>query len=275
MKSASKKKIIGTTVIAVMAMAVGCSSAAKIETQTVATTETTVVTTTVSEPSAEQPKVVAVDVSEFGYRGEITIYNGEFRHERHVVDYVEGDPAGITGRDDVLGIYIVRRDGESTAETRMILSDGSVEVLEGTKGTALEYLLPRASGEYGWWTSSSEGEIYISLKEDKTYAIRVNGAACGEFAVSGGILDAWIAYNTIYWMVGDVVYSLDWWTEGAKPEVYYSGAVAVSHHCDEAEGALVPLEQANAAYYSRHDIYSPCPCGELIDGMICSRWYLS
>lgn len=75
--------------------------------------------------------------------------------------------------------------------------------------------------------------------------------------ISEDVVDASVAYDTLYYMVGDVVYSLDWLNPEATPEVYFEGAYAVSHHTDEAEGAIVPQKRANYDAYGYTNLYSP------------------
>ena len=80
---------------------------------------------------------------------------------------------------------------------------------------------------------------------------------CTVRIVSEGVVDACVAYDTLYYMVEDVVYSLDWLNPESAPRVYFEGAYAVSHHTDETEGAIVPFEKSNYEGYGYSNLYSP------------------
>jgi len=75
--------------------------------------------------------------------------------------------------------------------------------------------------------------------------------------ISTKAVDANVAYDTLYYMEGNTVYSLLWTEEGATPKIFFEGAYGVSPHSDESEGALVPYEEANYNAYGYSNIYSP------------------
>ena len=196
-------------------------------------------------------QVVDVDLSELYYSGKITIYNGEFIHERFVVDYVKGDPTGIDPYHDIFGIYVqVYYGGETT--NKAILKDGSIITLD-TKYKVLprdqEFIL----------NGNSQDKQQLTLRpnlEGDTYSLTVYRE--GQRPIfANKVSDAWTAYDTVYWLVGQTAYKLNWLDPEAQPEVFIEGAYAISHESDEAEGALVPEEMANYTAYGRVDRYSP------------------
>lgn len=198
---------------------------------------------------------VAVDVSQLRNRGEITISNGgDSIHERDVVDYVDGDPADLYDGSgwDVIGIYSMQPQGSDEVENRAILKSGDIVTIDTTLR-----LLPRKNSSFILnGEAKDEYKIILSLSLDNDgYQMSVVRPGKSTMFINH-VSDAWKAHDTIYWMVGDTVYSLNWWDED-ESAVYYEGAVGVSHCSDEAEGALVPLEEANYAAYGRKDIFSP------------------
>ena len=89
---------------------------------------------------------------------------------------------------------------------------------------------------------------------DTLYIVENDGSVT---VIAEGVVDASVAYDTLYYMVGNMVYALDWLNPEASPELYFDGAYAVSHHTDEAEGAIVPQERANYDAYGYTNLYSP------------------
>lgn len=71
------------------------------------------------------------------------------------------------------------------------------------------------------------------------------------------VLDYTVAYDTIYWFNLDRdVWAVDWY-ESSEPYLFCEDAIAVSHHTDEAEGAVVTWDRANIDYGYGLPIYSP------------------
>ena len=75
--------------------------------------------------------------------------------------------------------------------------------------------------------------------------------------VSESCVDCNMAYDTLYYMEGNTVYTLNINDANASPETFFEGAYAVSPFSDEGEGALVHWEQANFECYGYNNIYSP------------------
>lgn len=212
--------------------------------------------TTAGETDPTENHVVAVDDSQLTY-GKLTVFaDGEFIHLSNIVDYVEGDPANLDPYHHyIIGIYATQQQGSSRVKNEAVLADGSIITLE----TSLR-VLPREQSSF----------ILNGESKDKHKILLRLGLNNDEYTMSivrpgrptktiNHVLDVWKAYDTIYYMVGDIVYSLNWWDENVEePEIYFEGAVGVSHCSDEAEGALVPLDKANLGEaYGRHDRYSP------------------
>lgn len=204
--------------------------------------------------SRQTDSVAAID-TQYLYRGELIVFNGEFVHEYDVVDYVVGDPAAISTYADVVAMYTTQEQGVAEGlYTKVIRANGDIVTLEQPLR-----LLPREENGLVF-NGRSDGEK-VSLELDRrTNDYRLTVVRSGQpDLVIEDVSDAWVAYDTVYYLVGDVVYQLSWWDPIAAPEVYCVGAFGVSHHSDEGEGALVPAKLANAEYYYRWDILSPFP----------------
>ena len=253
-----KKKIL--SVILVIAFAVvGVTAIVGTMLQLKAKESTETETTSTTKPMP----VVAIDDEKFWY-GELTIFNdGQFFHENNVIDYVKGDPRNLVANCrpelnsvDVVGIYAVQENGSNEVTNKAVLANGLTVTLD----THL-HRLPQAFNSFEM-RSQKEGFLLImSLNLDSNeYSMtiqRLNNDGVIISETINHVIDAAIAYDTIYWMVGDTVYSLDWLDLNAEPEVFFKGAIGVSHYADEAEGALVPTDKANYEAYGRYDIFSP------------------
>ena len=206
----------------------------------------------VAPGATESAATVAVDVSQLWDRGEIIIFNGaSFIHERNVVDYVEGDPAGLVPKhDDVFGLYSVRHLGSNEVTTYAILNNGKQERLDKSYA-----LLPKTEDEFVLGPGGND-RMSASIQDDGTYKITITRKGKDPI-IRDKVVDAWSAWGHSYWLIGDTAYCLDWENPKAQPEMYFEGANGISHCSDEAEGALVPLEKANYKAYGRDDIYSP------------------
>lgn len=78
--------------------------------------------------------------------------------------------------------------------------------------------------------------------------------------VSEKATDAYVAYDTLYWMDTNYnVYECQWMAMEEEPEckLFFENAISVSHHADEAEGAIVEAGSANWDGYGYDNIYSP------------------
>ncbi len=196
--------------------------------------------------------------AECNYEGGIDIFvEGEgFRHwYSDVVDFVEGDPSAIAksnGLDPIYGIFVLLGEGSDEPTNMAIFKDGKVARID------TQYkLLPRANyGQPYVFCETKEASMTLTLKDSNNYALLINRANQLPIKVDG-VDDAWAAYDTIYWLKDNNVYSLDWEQSGAQPQLFFEGANAVSHGSDESEGALVLLDKANYDAYGRSDIYSP------------------
>lgn len=140
----------------------------------------------------------------------------------------------------------------------MNISDEVSYYLDGThlvryeRGKTTYVDIPDGEGEIRWTTETETEKVVVWLYNGTLLIVegeKVN-------VVSTSALDMNVAYDTMYFMEGNTVYSLDWYNV-ASPEVYFEGAYAVSPHEDEAEGAIVPYELANDRYYGYSNIYSP------------------
>jgi len=144
----------------------------------------------------------------------------------------------------------------STYGWNMDISDEVSYYLDGThlvryeRGKTTSVDIPDGEGEIRWTTKTEKVVVWLY---DGTLLI-VEGEKVN--VISTSARDMNVAYDTLYYMEGDTVYSLDWYNV-ASPEVYFEGAYAVSPHEDEAEGAIVPYELANDRYYGYSNIYSP------------------
>lgn len=233
--------LMGLAMIMALGFVTGCSQQ----------TNDPVAVSATSAPAA----VVAIDTQYLSYHGELVIFNGEeFIHERDVVDYVEGDPAGLSPYVDTVAIYTLQQQGSAEIETKAVRANGDIVTLQRPLR-----LLPREKNGLTFWSQKrgSSDKAILTLRQDK-YHLEIVLSGQPVFAADG-VLDAWAAYDMLYWLVDHTVYRLNWWDEKHEVEVYCAGAFGVSHHSDEAEGALVPFSMANARYYGRGDIFSPFP----------------
>ena len=96
--------------------------------------------------------------------------------------------------------------------------------------------------------------VYGSKADDNTLVI-VKGDKLK--VISENVSDVNVAYDTIYYMEGDKVYSLEWQEADAMPILFVEGAFAVSQRTDELEGAIVPSDKNNMEEYGESNLYSP------------------
>ena len=117
-----------------------------------------------------------------------------------------------------------------------------------------EYIeFPYASTEFLW--ADEDNGIIVRTYDNKLFFIDTDNSVN---LISDNTIDAYVAYKTLYFMEEDnTVYSLLWSEKGAIPEVFVKGAYAVSHHSDEAQGAIVPEKIANYDAYGYSNLYSP------------------
>lgn len=234
--------LMGLAMIMALGFVTGCSQQ----------TNDPVAVSATSAPAA----VVAIDTQYLSYHGELVIFNGAFIHERNVVDYVRANPAKVSPYTDTVAIYTIQQQGSAEIETKAVRANGDIVTLQRPLR-----LLPREKNGLTFWSQKrgSNDKAILTLRQDKyQYHLEIVLSGQPVFAADG-VLDAWAAHDTLYWLVDHTVYRLNWWDESPEVEVYCAGAFGVSHHSDEAEGALVPMELANAEYYDRWDILSPFP----------------
>ena len=136
---------------------------------------------------------------------------------------------------------------------KSFLADGKQLIcFENGKKTCVD--IPNGNLEFLW---ISDEEIVCQTYGEKGNTIFiVNPYHNTVKVISENCVDANVAYDTLYFMVDDDVYSLEW-TENEKATLFFSGAYAVSLHSDEAEGAIVPEEKANYACYGYKNLFSP------------------
>ncbi len=198
---------------------------------------------------------VAVSLYDLWSRGEITVLlsDGSENRSWNVVDYVAGDPAGLLPDKQVVGIYTTRWPFEKDVTTWAILTDGTEVRLKDEFA-----LLPRSAEAFDVPGIYGPSRLELTLRGTSTYSGVIYRDDADPLALDD-IVDAWAAYDTVYWMTSDgTVWKLDWESATTVPEVFFVGANGVSHHADEAEGALVSSEErANFPAYGRPDICSP------------------
>ena len=114
--------------------------------------------------------------------------------------------------------------------------------------------LPKGVGAELVWMENNQYIVAV-YNDDGTYTICIVRDGKVE-TISNVAVDYNCAYDTLYFMEGDVVYAVNW-KENSTPLVFFEGAYAVSPHIDEAEGAIVPSSEANWAGYGYENIYSP------------------
>ena len=99
-------------------------------------------------------------------------------------------------------------------------------------------------------------QVYGKEAESTVCIIRLNDRKAE--IISMKALDAFVAYDTLYYMEGETVYSLEWENVEADSTVFVAeGAIAVSNYGDEAEGAIVHEELSNYEAYGYTNLYSP------------------
>ncbi len=208
----------------------------------------------VKKETVAKASIVAVD-TEFLQNGQLIIFkNGEFFHYNDVVSYVEGDPGCLYPKGSVIGEFIITNQSTGKTVAFAILEDGETAQLE----TQL-HRLPLSNGSTYTAYDGGWGQVLVRPELNDTYSLTINPSGKTSRAIHS-VIDYSVAYDTIYWMDSNnpsTVWSLDWTEDGAEPQMYIENAYGVSHHTDEAEGALVAYPQANYEAYGRYDIYSP------------------
>ena len=124
------------------------------------------------------------------------------------------------------------------------------------KGEESKVDVPDGQGRF-LWSSGDNGVailIYGNGSNDNKLIIVKNGATK---IISNKVTDANLAYDTLYYMEGDKVYSLAWQDDNAESHLFFEGAYAVSQRTDELEGAIVPTEKNNMKSYGESNLYSP------------------
>ena len=181
--------------------------------------------------------------------------NGTFVHEEDVTDFVEGDPLNLLPGYDVFAIYAKTSQVSGRLDNVAILSDGSIVQMP----TAFR-LLPRCGdgGSFSLTGDLNDLSVRAAFAGGNEYSLFIRQGGSRNVTVEH-VSDAWVAYDTVYWLVGDRAYKLEYKNLNAVTELYAENAYGISHHSDEAEGALVPQQLANASYYGRDDIISPYP----------------
>lgn len=129
------------------------------------------------------------------------------------------------------------------AELVKFHSNGNVEYID----------FPYSNAEF-LWIDDTKG-IIIRTYDNKLLFLNTENKI---YTISSNALDAYVAYDTLYFMEEDnTVYYILWNEKGATPEVFVRSAYAVSHHSDEAQGAIVPEEIANYYSYGYSNLHSP------------------
>lgn len=217
----------------------------------------------------QSTRTAVVDVQDLGYNNEIIVYDGNnFYHETQVLDYVKGKSALTSAAlaGDVVGVFAqvqITDKGEETIANKAILADGSIVTLNTHLG-----IIPR---EWSFDFDGPNGQkiLFNQGIDESCYNIAIqfpneDGTLVTKMTVDQ-VVDAWSNRHRAYWMRLDhKVYVLDWDNPNAKPERYFDGALAVSHHGDEAEGAIVNSMYSNWSGYGWNSIYSPY--GNKIEG---------
>lgn len=201
--------------------------------------------------------VPVIDTEEL-MNGKISVYDGrgDIQHFAGVVEYLEGDPGSLypLSTDELATFAVVTGSGE--VENYVVLADGKVEKLQ-TKFRRL-----RRNGQassFKVFETQNGGKVIAQPQLDNTFVLTAAKEEGAKQIFIVGAVDWCVAYDTIYWMEKDssTVWCINWLEPNPEKAVYCENAYAVSHHTDEAEGAIVPIEQANYTAYGRHDILSP------------------
>ena len=137
-----------------------------------------------------------------------------------------------------------------------IFIDSHMSLFEYDDGNNEKLLaqLPKGVGAELVWMENNQYIVAV-YNDDGTYTICIVRDGKVE-TISNVAVDYNCAYDTLYFMEGDVVYAVNW-KENSTPLVFFEGAYAVSPHIDEAEGAIVPASEANWQGYGYTNIYSP------------------
>ena len=131
-----------------------------------------------------------------------------------------------------------------------ILLDGeSIQIFQ--KGVTSTLDVPNGKSEILW--VSDDNIIIAHVFGGPLYQVEGNKVKI----IATKADDARVAYDTLYYLIGDAVYSLNWEDPKAQPEVFFSGAYGLSPYSDEGEGAIVPKKLANYKAYGYSNIYSP------------------
>ena len=117
--------------------------------------------------------------------------------------------------------------------------------------------LPEGDGSEFLWVDESIFVVAVYNKENITSTICIIRPDGTVEVSSQKAIDYNVAYDTLYFMEGNTIYSQQWKNASALPVPFFEGAYAVSPLIDESEGALVPQEKANWKGYGFSNIYSP------------------
>lgn len=161
----------------------------------------------------------------------------------------------LTGNINVSSI--ITEDGSNllTKDDYALYLDGK-ELITYKKGEATHVDIPDGNAKFVW-DDNRYGTVilvYGSKADDNTLVI-VKGDKLK--VISENVSDVNVAYDTIYYMEGDKVYSLEWQEADAMPILFVEGAFAVSQRTDELEGAIVPSDKNNMEEYGESNLYSP------------------
>lgn len=140
-------------------------------------------------------------------------------------------------------------------DNRSLYLDGEKLVIY-EKGESTNVDIPDGEGVI-LWSDTRYGTIlmiYGTTPNNNTLLIVRNEEVD---IISDKVSDAFVPYNTIYYMEDDNVYSLEWQNPEAESELFFEGAYAVSHRSDELEGAIVPDDKNNMKEYGEYNLYSP------------------
>ena len=115
--------------------------------------------------------------------------------------------------------------------------------------------VPDGDAKILWSTDSAISILVYGKAENDNKLVIINNGKCQ--TISEKVSDAYVAYDCLYYLEGNKAYSLEWYNENAKPELFIEGALAISHRSDELEGAIVPSELNNMQEYGESNLYSP------------------
>lgn len=151
----------------------------------------------------------------------------------------------------------ITEDGPNllTSKDKSLYLDGK-ELVIFDKGKETNVDIPDGDANFIWHDDQIGTIILIyGNKEDdnKLLIVRDNKVSI----ISEKVSDVNVAYDTLYYMEGDNVYSLAWADSEAKAKLFFDGAYAVSQRNDELEGAIVPAEMNNMKKYGETNLYSP------------------